>query len=104
MWVAVLLAFILLHRASILLFGEVSFERAFATELLMAGVLSLYATAAMARAFWPATAIAFVGYAASLIWPHLAPHVFAASLILMLVVAAQVWGRVSPQTSASESH
>ncbi len=96
-WVAVLIGFFLLHRATVLVFGGVPVERAFANEILTTAVMSTYATFAMAKRFWPAPLITFASYCCALAWPVYAPQIFGGSTLLMLGIAARVWGQVSPR-------
>jgi len=95
-WVGVLLGFFLLHRASLLIFGGVPVQRAFANEILMTAAMTTYATFAMSRRFWPAPVLNLVAYWCALAWPMYAPQLFGLSSIAMLTVAARVWGQVSP--------
>jgi len=96
-WVAVVLGFFLVHRLSVLVFGGVPVQRAFATEILTTAVMTTYATFAMSRRFWPAPLLNLTGYCCALAWPEYAPQLFGISSIAMLIVAARVWGQVSPQ-------
>lgn len=96
-WVAVLLGFFLVHRVSVLVFDGVPVQRAFATEILTTAVMTTYATFAMSRRFWPAPILNLVGYCCALAWPAYAPPLFGISSIAMLIVAARVWGQVSPE-------
>jgi len=96
-WVAVLLGFFLVHRVSILVFGGIQVERAFANEILTTAVMTIYATFAMSKRFWPAPVFNLAGYCCALAWPALAPQFFGVSSLAMLFVAARVWGQASPQ-------
>ncbi len=95
-WVGVILLAILAHRTATFVAGGVPFARAMADEILIGAAMSAYATGGMSRRFWPAAVVTSLAYVAALVWPQFAAPLFAGAMVVVLILAARIWGRVTP--------